>query len=444
MLYKDYLNNRRGYQEEAVEFLLQQKHCCLYFKPGKGKTFPCIEAIRDIDNTKNGARVLVLSSADAIHNMWETEIIEQNIMPVNTMYVTTTKAVQPDIGNMLLKQHWDVLVVDECHKIKANKTKISRLVFMLSRNIEYVFGLSGTPRGNTDVDIFCQFHNMHIGYYGGMSYTRFVDCCCVVSVQYFGVRQVKKPVAIQERFKPQWERDVALYTRRVEYDDDDKMPELIVKKSIVPYTPTKTYNEALAGIIDLPDYSTTLTKLSAITKAHQIANGFLYANTVESYNVIPIDDRETTKAAHLYDYLTQTIPELKKVVIVYKFKHDLEILRREIGLRLSCTEDLNSFKTDFNRVLFLQCSHSESINLQVADAILFYTMDYSYINYEQMIHRAWRMGRDRPVQIIAFVVEHTIEEKIWKVVQTKGQLSDLFFSIKEGHDADINTKETNA
>ena len=54
MTYKEYLENRRAYQEDGYLFLLERKHACLYYKPGLGKTFPCIDVIRDVDASKNG------------------------------------------------------------------------------------------------------------------------------------------------------------------------------------------------------------------------------------------------------------------------------------------------------------------------------------------------------------------------------------------------------
>ena len=78
MLYSDYINNRKAYQERGCIFLLERKHACLYYKPGKGKTYPCIDAIRDIDAAKyNRAKVLILSTADAIRNMWNVEIVHK-------------------------------------------------------------------------------------------------------------------------------------------------------------------------------------------------------------------------------------------------------------------------------------------------------------------------------------------------------------------------------
>ena len=164
MTYEEYLNCKKPYQEYGSLFLLERKHACLYYKPGKGKTFPCIDAIREVDKSKKGkAKVLILSTADAIKNMWNAEIVPQNILPENTVLMSFNSAIQDARKQSLLKIKWDVLVIDECHKIKAHNTKISKLVYSLSKYAEYVFGLSGTPRGNSDVDIYCQFHNMNIG-----------------------------------------------------------------------------------------------------------------------------------------------------------------------------------------------------------------------------------------------------------------------------------------
>ena len=95
MLYNEYLQNRYAYQEAGYLFLLERKHACLYYKPGKGKTYPTIDALRDVDKSKGGqAKVLILSTADAIKNMWNAEILPQNILPKNTVLMSLSAAIQ--------------------------------------------------------------------------------------------------------------------------------------------------------------------------------------------------------------------------------------------------------------------------------------------------------------------------------------------------------------
>lgn len=426
MTYEEYLKNKRPYQEDGHLFLLERKHACLFYKPGLGKTFPCIDAIRDIDASKNGkAKVLILSTADAIKNMWDMEIVPQNILPKNTVTMSFTKAIQESTKPQLLKIKWDIIVIDECHKIKAHNTKISKLVFQLTKKCEYCFGLSGTPRGNSDVDIYCQLHNMNISDWGNINYTAFVENCCDVDVKFFGGQMIKQPIGINHKYKAGWERNLALYTQRMDYTEENDMPDIKVNLVELPYTATKEYLQAEQGVISIPEYETTMTKLSAITKLHQIVNGFMYYTDGDEEERL-VHEIERNKKL---DWLESK--HLEGAMIVYRFQEDrnqIEQYLKEDGY--TYTEIVEDFKNGSAQVLLLQCSRCESFNLQCCNHIIFYTLDYSYIKYNQMLHRVWRMGQTRPVLVDVLTFKNTVETKIWNAVQNKEKLAQLFMAIK--------------
>ena len=427
MTYEEYLNCKKPYQEYGSLFLLERKHACLYYKPGKGKTFPCIDAIREVDKSKKGkAKVLILSTADAIKNMWNAEIVPQNILPENTVLMSFNSAIQDARKQSLLKIKWDVLVIDECHKIKAHNTKISKLVYSLSKYAEYVFGLSGTPRGNSDVDIYCQFHNMNIGEWGTISYTNFVENCCILDMKFFGGQCIKQPIGIKDIYKAGWERNISMYTQRVEYSDEDNMPDLDVNLVELPYVPTKEYLDAEQGVIQLSEYETTMTKLSATLKLQQAVNGFLYlTDNVEDKREIWHIERNKK-----LDWLKENVAFGVKTVIVYRFAADLEAIKQEFS-EVYYTDNVDEFKNNNNKyILLLQCSRCESFNLQMCNRIIFYTMDYSYIKYNQMLHRVWRMGQNEAVRINILTFAGTVETKIWNAVKTKQKFADLFMSLR--------------
>lgn len=426
MLYKEYLLNRRDYQEEGHLFLLERKHACLYYKPGKGKTYPCIDALRDVDASKGGkANVLVLSTADAIKNMWNAEIVPQNILPKNTILMTFNSAIVDATKTKLLRMKWDVIIVDECHKVKSNNSKTSKLVYMLSKRSEYCWGLSGTPRGNTDIDIFNQFHNMNISEWGNVSYTQFVNQCCDLDTKFFNGQMIKVPIGINKKYQAGWERNIAMFTQRVDYTEDDNMPDLDVDVVELDYTPTKEYILAEEGVVSIKDYETTMTKLAAIQKAHQAANGFLYIPTDEGRIIHTIERNK--KLDWLHDNLEFDEP----TVIVYRFEADLIAIKEELRkLGLFATEIVEDFKNGEANILLLQCSRCESFNLQMCSKIIFYTLDYSYIKYNQMLHRVWRMGQSNDVKIIVLIFDGTIENKIWNAVKNKEKFADLFMAIK--------------
>lgn len=427
MLYCDYLNNKRDYQEAGHVFLLERKHACLFYKPGKGKTYPCIDALRDVAASKKDCKVLVLSTADAIKNMWNAEIVPQGILPENTVLMSFNAAIVEKTKMSLLKIKWDVIIIDECHKIKSHNSKSSKLVYQLSKKAEYVWGLSGTPRGNNDIDIFCQFHNMCISDWGSISYTQFVNTCCDLDKKFFGGNVVTVPIGINERYKAGWEKNIAMYTQRVDYIEEDDMPELNVNEVRLPYTPTKEYLQAEDGVISVGEYESTMTKLAAIQKLHQAVNGFLY---------LPDEDDDTKRIIHKIhrnpklDWLIKYVRK-EPTVIVYRFEADyLDILEEMTIEGFICTESVEDFKKDKADILLLQCSRCESFNLQMCKRIIFYTLDYSYIKYNQMIHRVWRMGQNEKVQIVILLFDDTVETNIWKAVKNKERLAQLFMGIK--------------
>ena len=425
MLYSEYLTKRRDYQEAGHIFLLERKHACLFYKPGKGKTYPCVDALRDVAASKSNCKVLILSTADAIKNMWNAEIVPQGILPANTILMSFNAAIVEKTKASLIKVKWDVIIIDECHKIKSHNSKSSKLVYQLSKKAEYVWGLSGTPRGNNDIDIFCQFHNMCISDWGNISYTQFVNTCCDLDKKFFGGNVVTVPIGINHKYKPGWERNIAMYTQRVDYIEEDDMPELNVNLVELPYIPTREYLQAEDGVIKVGDYESTMTKLAAIQKLHQAVNGYLY---------IPTEDAKRTtyhinRNAKL-DWLKKYVKK-EPTVIVYRFEADYEdILNEMTSLGFTCTESVADFKEYKADILLLQCARCESFNLQMCNRIIFYTLDYSYIKYNQMLHRVWRMGQESAVQIIILTFKDTVETNIWNAVKNKEMLAQLFMSIK--------------
>ena len=420
MLYNEYVEKRRQYQEMGRDLLLRQKHACLFFSPGKGKTYPTIDALREVDKQKGGnARVLIISSCDAIKKMWEPEIVPQHILPKNTTLITDRKAIMSS-AQSLLASKWDVILVDECHILKSNSSKIHKLVYKLCKNVEYAWGLTGTPRGNSDIDIWVQLQALNVADQGRLSYSAWTHTCCEFETGYGAYGQFQKPVKIKSKYLGWWNGILDEYCMFVDYEEDDDMPDLNIQVVDVPYVKSKEYKDAINGIIEVGDYSTTTQKMVAITKAHQVCNGYIYLPDKTIYRLGRNQKLDTL----------QSLVGESSCVVVYKYLADYEDLTSLFGN--DATSDIELFKKGGKKILLLQCGECKSFNLQDAcSTIIFYTMDYSFIKYKQMIHRCWRLGQKRETKIYVLIAKGTVEKSIWSAVKDKQHMHDLYMNIKK-------------
>lgn len=264
---------------------------------------------------------------------------------------------------------------------------------------------------------------MCISDWGDISYTQFVESCCDIDQKFFRGNCIKVPTGINRKYKAGWERNIAMYTQRIDYTEEDNMPDLDVNLVELEYEYTKEYKDAEDGVIQLSSYENTMTKMVAIQKLHQIVNGFLYYR-----------DDDEVKHTHVIEY-NKKLDWLKENVesnnvIVYRFDQDRENIVEALKNKFTITEIVDDFKANKADILLLQCSKCESFNLQKCNRIIFYTLDYSYINYDQMLHRVWRMGQDKQVDITILIFKATVETDIWNTVKNKETMADLFMRIK--------------
>ena len=86
-------------------------------------------------------------------------------------------------------------------------------------------------------------------------------------------------------------------------------------------------------------------------------------------------------------------------------------------------------------MLVIQCSRGKAANLQECQSIIYYTSDFSFISYKQMIHRCWRRGQTNPCKVTFLVNDpgdkYKIEEKIWNSLRRKQSIHDTLMSIKQ-------------
>ena len=414
-------------QEAGVIHLLELKHAVLGFRPGKGKTLPAIYAAKErCGDTKE---CLVISQKKIIEKMWKADIVPLNILPKKTTFINTELMnVNDTVFKDLLKKKWECIIVDECHLLKNPTSVQSKRIHKLCKDVPLVIGLSGTPRCNSDEDLFGIMKALHIGNWGNVTKTAFERDFGLRVLKQFGGHSFYKFEGIRPDLKDYWDSKIRKYFLMADYEEGE-MPPLYVENSIesgtiLPFTRTEIYDKALQGIIHLPESSSTFQKAVAIQKAQQAANGFLYLEEGGVYKIPNFVNQKIEKIKSIIEQ-NKGLP----MIISYRFTEDKNQLLTALSPMV--TEDLEAFKDGKKDILLLQCQQGVGVNLQRAKAIIYYTMDVSYVNYEQMIHRAWRTGQKDPVSIYILTYKGSVEDKIWASVKNKKAIGDLLFSIKE-------------
>lgn len=437
--YKEYNEQYRlPEQAEAEQLLMKHKHFVLGWEPGKSKSYPVIDSIIKVQEVKKRPiKVLIMSDATCIKDMWRAEIEPQNILPRETYFVTDRTA----IGNVkpaLLATPWDVIVCDECQSLRSGvtraKSKYAKLVYALTKKTEYVFGMTGTISGNNNIEPWCILHNLNVAGMGDINPHAFKEKYCVQELGYGPFGNFMKPTKLnkfgEELMNKAYEDGVMFWG----YDDDDEMPPMNIVEKTFTVTPTETYLEALDGILKCGEYESTVMKTIAIQKAQQALNGFVYYDADGVRQIYSVSDYVNPKLKYVGDEC-----EKRPHIIAYRFQEDGASIQYELKKRnIKYCNDITEFKQHLNNnehyILVLQCSRGKAVNLQRCKDIIYYSSDFSFISYKQLIHRCWRRGQDEPCNVTFLINDpgdkHEVERKIWKSLRTKQSIHDTLMSIK--------------
>lgn len=389
------------HQEKGKELLLTNKKYCLFFEVGTGKTFTALSALSELPECK----VLIVAPKRVLDNVWKKDT-NYDLSKYDVTYLNYEKIAR---DKDFAKNQYDVIILDEVHKLKGKTTKTSRKFRTVTSKAEYVWGLTGTPVANNYADVYNIFKNMNIIEFE-MSYDEFVG-------RYYYTKQLSsgygyrfdilicpKPFMLDELMTRVGKHSMVKEAKDC-IDLPDKRTEIVYIDGMV----NEKYRELKDGILRTDTYEKTMIPLETLNKLHQASNGFFYDDYKQVHKIC-----ENNKLSTLNDILTDMLEETPRVIIVYQYQQDLDELKT---LKYDWTTDPNEFPQ--KQILFLQYGQSEGLNLQYCNQMIFYSYDYSFLNYEQMIGRIYRNGQKNNVVYTILVSKGTIEEKIWSAIKNK-------------------------
>ncbi len=448
------------HQLRAYHWIRTHEASLLYMGMGTGKTKCVIDAIVNLE----ARRVLVVAPLSVLP-AWSTQVDRHAAEPIHVavldrgtvaqkrdraqlllsrehtamVVVNYESAWRQPFGDWALAQDWDMLVLDESHRIKSPGGKASRWGAKIGPRVPRRVALTGTPMPHSPMDIYGQYRALDAGIFG-TSMTVFRSRYAVMGG--FEGRQVLA-------WKNQEELHGLLY--RIAFKAGREvldLPEETTEHRRFDMGPSdrRFYRELEAELV-AGIGSGVVTATNALTKLlrlAQISSGFVRDEERVDHR---LEDR--AKVAALEEVLEDmgvgvsspgTEDDVEPVVVFCRFHHDLDAVHEVVAklggqsLELSGrTNQLAGWQGGAGQVLAVQIqSGGVGIDLTRSRYCVYYSIGYSLGDYEQSRARISRPGQERPTTFVHLVARDTVDEAILDALEGKRDVVDYVLETLGG------------
>jgi len=430
------------YQRKGALFAAKAGRSLIADDMGLGKTIQAIATVEILSKTIGLERVLIISPTSLKHQ-WKqeiekfcnrsTEVVEGSLAKRAGLYVSDSfyKVINYEVVHRDLEfiRNWapEMIILDEAQRIKNWKTRRAQSVKKLDS--KYALVLTGTPLENRLEELHSIVEFIDRFHLGPMF--RFLDEHQHVDKdgRVVGYRNLSM---IAKSLKP-------ILVRRTKKEVLKELPERIEKNYFVPMTGEQMKRheenrETVARIV------AKWRRLGFLPETDQRILMIALQNMRMSCNSTYLLDKKTdygTKADELISVLEELFEQPDaKVVIFSQWLGTHEILLDRLksskcdyvlfhgGIPGSKRKELiKQFKNDSDCRVFLSTdAGGVGLNLQNASAVVNMDLPWNPAVLEQRIGRIHRLGQPRPVRVVNFVAQGTIEHGMLSLLSFKQSL----------------------
>ena len=411
----DLISHLRPYQKEGVQFLVSRPSALLADEMGLGKTVQAAVAINIRRETYR--RVLIVSPASLCLNwlreieVWAPAIPVRRVigdsndraatyrLPVQVL-IASYEQIRSDAEKFHSEIQFDLVVLDEAQRIK-NVNSASNWASRLIRR-HRAWALSGTPLENSPEDLrgIFRFLDPQV-LHRGMSPT---DVHAAIEGHF--LRRTKAQV-LQE-LPPIMVRDLRLEMGRAQRAAYDTV-----------------WDSRFETVNAEEDKLTVVNMFSVLTRLKQVCN---FDQT--SGQSVKLDATQTL--------LENIRPNGGKVLVFSQFVQTLMWLSSRIPIQHEVLhgglplEERERIIARFRRepgpqaLLVSLKAGGVGLNLPEASTVILFDRWWNPAVEAQAIQRAHRFGKETSLEVIRFVVEDSVEEKIAEILETKAELFERY------------------
>ena len=329
----------------------------------------------------------------------------------------------------LLAFNADMIIADEAHKLKENRTSQSKGMHHLGDKAKYKLLLTGTVITNRELDVFSQYRFLNPQIFGTSFYTfrnRYFD---------MGGYGNHTPIFRQWMKEEFLEKlhSAAFRVTKAECLDLPSVTEEIrsielEKDAAELYSSIEDESYAQLGDSEV----TTANILTRLLRLSQITGGHLTDDDGVLKKV------SSAKLDALSDIIDSAAAEDKKLVIMARFVPELDEIqefleKKKIGYAVvrggikDREEEICRFQHDDKCRVFVGqiAAAGLGITLTAASTMVFYSLDYSMSNFEQAKARIHRAGQKEKCHYIYLVCKGTVDGKVLSALRQKQNLAKM-------------------
>ena len=441
--------NPYPYQLLGVRYAIDHKRCIFGDQPGLGKTLQAIcsvvKAHKESDRYGETFPVLVICPA-ALKINWQREfkkfagidaiILDDknkgtwhlfyekhmcNVFITNyeslkkffVVRVNDSRFTQRSIEYDRRKDLFRAVIIDESHKCKTGSTQQSKFVEGICKGKRWVFELTGTPVVNNNHDLIQQLKIMgRLGDFGG--YRKFVDRYCD------GIDGASNVKELNHRL---WQ---TCFFRREKQKVLTELPEKSRQYMLVDISTMKEYNDAEKDMVsylrtykDAPEGDIRRKMKASIMVKMGLLKQISARGKIKPVADFIHDIIDGGEKLIVFAYLKEVVEELKKC-----FPKAVTVTGSDtIEQKQKAVDDFQQ-NPNCKLIILNYKSGGTGLTLTASSRVAFIEFPWTYSDCEQAEDRAHRNGQKNNVNCYYFLGNGTIDEYMYKIIQTKKNIAD--------------------
>ena len=327
------------------------------------------------------------------------------------------------ISKTLSRWGFDLLVLDEGHKLQSPGSRVSKFFHALGKTVPKRVALTGTPCPNGPLTIYGLYRSLDSGIFG-TSFARFRDEFAVMGgFQNYQVVGYKNVEEYNRRFY-----SIAIHADRSVLS----LPSSTTVQRTASLSPSalKIYKSLEKDLVAQIENGTVTAAngLVKLLRLSQLTGGWLSPD-VDLYNAEAKPQRIDTAKQELLADVLDDLPKEEPVVVFYRFTADSESIKAVCHEQGRTYSELSGQKNQLKdwqnngQVLAVQIATGGlGVDLTRSCYCLYYSVGYSLSEYEQSLARVHRPGQGRAVTYIQLIMNGTVDEKVYKALQDKADV----------------------